>query len=105
MTATGALSAETTNPTANAHQRPSPCLAAPTAPDADQPDAINNPGHYTWLPNGVEVIQITEHMSFCLGNVVKYVVRADHKGRPLEDLEKAAWYLNREIARRKATTP
>jgi hypothetical protein len=65
-------------------------------------DPVNSPNHYTWL-GGIEVIDITEHLSFTLGNVIKYVLRADHKGRPLEDLEKAAWYLNREIDRRKRT--
>jgi hypothetical protein len=64
------------------------------------PDPINSPSHYTWL-GGIEVIDITEHLGFCLGNVVKYVCRADHKGKPIEDLEKAQWYLAREIARRK----
>jgi hypothetical protein len=63
-------------------------------------DAVNHPSHYTWL-GGIEVIQVTEHLGFCLGNVVKYVLRADHKGKPVEDLEKARWYLDREIARRK----
>lgn len=63
-------------------------------------DPVNSPAHYTWL-GGIEVIDITEHLSFTLGNVVKYVLRADHKGKPVEDLEKAAWYLAREIDRRK----
>ena len=63
-------------------------------------DPVNSPAHYTWL-GGIEVIDITEHLSFTLGNVVKYVLRADHKGKPVEDLEKAAWYLDREIQRRK----
>lgn len=63
-------------------------------------DPVNHPNHYTWL-GGIEVIQITEHLGFCLGNVIKYVLRADHKGKPIEDLEKAAWYLAREIERRK----
>lgn len=66
-------------------------------------DPVNSPSHYTWL-GGIEVIQITEHLGFSLGNVVKYVLRADHKGKPIEDLEKARWYLDREIARRKSTT-
>ena len=39
---------------------------------------------------------------FNLGNCLKYVARADHKGKPIEDLEKALWYLQRELARRKA---
>lgn len=61
-------------------------------------DVVNHPSHYTRLP--IEVIEITEHFSFTLGNVLKYVMRADHKGKPLEDLKKARWYLDREIARR-----
>ena len=65
-------------------------------------DPINHPDHYTAHPSGVEVIQITEHMNFCLENVIKYVLRADAKGNPLEDLKKAAWYLDREIKRREA---
>jgi hypothetical protein len=64
-------------------------------------DPVHSPDHYTWL-GGIEVIDITEHLDFCLGNVIKYVLRADHKGKPLEDLRKAAWYLDREIARRTA---
>lgn len=63
-------------------------------------DAVNHPRHYTAHPSGVECIQITEHMGFCLGNAVKYIWRADEKGRAVEDLRKARWYLDREIARR-----
>lgn len=66
-------------------------------------DAVNHPQHYTSHPSGIEVIQITEHMGFCLGNVVKYVLRAEHKGNQLEDLRKAKWYLEREIQRLEAT--
>ncbi|MBM4587607.1 DUF3310 domain-containing protein [Rhodococcus hoagii] len=62
-------------------------------------DAVNHPGHYTSHPSGVECIQITEHMSFCLGNAVKYIWRADLKGNEIEDLRKARWYVDREIAR------
>jgi len=65
-------------------------------------DLINHPPHYTSSPSGVECIQVVEHMGFCLGNVIKYLWRADEKGCPIEDLEKALWYLQREIARRKA---
>lgn len=63
-------------------------------------DNINNPKHYTSHPSGVECIQITEHMSFNLGNAIKYLWRADEKGAPLDDLRKAAWYIQREIAKR-----
>lgn len=65
-------------------------------------DPVTHPAHYTAHPSGVECIQIVEHMSFCLGNVVKYVWRADLKGDALEDLRKARFYLDREIARREA---
>ena len=62
-------------------------------------DAVNHPAHYK-LANGVEVIDLTEQLSFNLGNVVKYVSRAGKKTPdPLEDLLKAQFYLNREIAR------
>ena len=62
-------------------------------------DDVNHPSHYTQYP--VEVIEITERLDFLLGNVVKYVLRCDHKGEPIKDLEKAAWYLARAIKNRK----
>jgi len=62
-------------------------------------DPVNHPKHYTEHPSGVECIQITEHMSFNLGNAVKYIWRADLKGKQVEDLKKAVWYINREIQR------
>ena len=64
-----------------------------------------NPSHYKSHPSGVQCIDITEHMNFNLGNVVKYVWRCDLKGPSIEDLEKAKWYLEREIARRTAPPP
>ena len=67
----------------------------------DAPDMVNRPPHYTQHPSGVECIQITEHMGFCLGNAMKYLWRADLKNG-LQDLEKAKWYIEREIAKRKA---
>ncbi len=63
-------------------------------------DPVNNPKHYTEHPSGVECIQITEHMGFCLGNAIKYIWRADLKGDAIEDLQKAVWYIKREVARR-----
>jgi hypothetical protein len=63
-------------------------------------DPVNHPDHYNAHPSGVECIAITEHMGFCLGNAVKYIWRADSKGNAIEDLRKAAWYVNREIERR-----
>ena len=70
----------------------------PVEPAANDP--VNNPKHYTEHPSGVECIQIAEHMNFCLGNALKYIWRADLKGNAIEDLEKARWYLTREIERR-----
>lgn len=64
-------------------------------------DNVNHPRHYTTHPSGVECIEVTEHMNFNLGNAVKYIWRADLKNDAIEDLEKAAWYLQREINRRK----
>lgn len=63
-------------------------------------DNVNHPKHYTIHPSGVECIQITEHMNFCLGNAMKYIWRAGDKHEtPLEDLKKAKWYIEREIKR------
>ena len=62
-------------------------------------DAVN-PKHYRSHPSGVECITVIEHMNFNLGNAVKYVWRAGLKSdSPVEDLKKAAWYINREIER------
>ena len=65
-------------------------------------DLVNEPPHYKAHPSGIECIQITEHMNFCLGNALKYIWRSDHKGADIQDLEKAMWYLQREIMRRRA---
>lgn len=64
-----------------------------------RPDSVCNPVHYVSHPSGIECIQITEHMNFCLGNCIKYVWRASLKGNEIEDLKKAVWYLQREIRR------
>ena len=64
-------------------------------------DKVNHPSHYTKHPSGVECIQITEHMNFCLGNAFKYIWRCGLKDDEIEDLEKAKWYIEREITRRK----
>lgn len=62
-------------------------------------DMVNSPKHYTSHPSGVECITITRHMGFNIGNVFKYLWRNGLKdGSPaLEELKKAAWYLNDEI--------
>jgi len=70
--------------------------------DIGQPvrEAVDHPDHYNGHPSGVECIDIVEHMGFNLGNAVKYVWRADLKGDAIEDLKKAAWYIQREIEKR-----
>lgn len=63
-------------------------------------NSVNHPSHYNSHPSGIECIQVVEWMGFNLGNAVKYIWRADHKSEsPIEDLEKAVWYLQREIER------
>jgi hypothetical protein len=65
-------------------------------------DPVNHPAHYA-ASNGAEVIDITENLNFCRGNAVKYLARAGKKvgnlATELEDLRKAAWYVQREITR------
>lgn len=65
-------------------------------------DPVRRPSHYTSHPSGVECIQITEHLNFCLGNAVKYIWRAGLKegSDEIHDLRKAEWYIQREIERR-----
>lgn len=62
-------------------------------------DSVNHPLHYTSHPSGVECITIAEHMSFNLGNALKYLWRNEGKNG-IEDLRKAIWYINREIEKR-----
>jgi hypothetical protein len=61
-------------------------------------DVVNHPTHYK--TGGIETIDFIEakQLNYHLGNVVKYITRADHKGDRLENLKKAQWYLEREIA-------
>lgn len=63
-------------------------------------ETINHPPHYMAHPSGVEAIDICEWLPFSAGNAIKYVWRADHKGRSREDLHKAIWYLERQIRSR-----
>jgi hypothetical protein len=60
---------------------------------------INHPPHYTF--GGIEVIDAIDawQLGFALGNSVKYIARAKHKGSELEDLKKARWYLDHEISK------
>jgi hypothetical protein len=62
------------------------------------PDPVDHPAHYK--VGGIETIDFIEakKLNYNIGNVVKYLTRADHKGNKLEDLRKAQWYLTREIS-------
>ncbi len=64
-------------------------------------EQVNHPQHYN--AGKIEAIDVIEdwQLNFSLGCVVKYICRAEFKDSTLQDLEKAAWYLNREIERRK----
>lgn len=66
-------------------------------------DNVNHPPHYK--AGGIETIDFIEakSLNYNLGNVVKYITRADHKGNKLEDLQKAQWYLNREVSKLKGS--
>ena len=67
------------------------------------PDMVNHPSHYT--AGGIETIDFIEakQLNYHLGQVIKYVTRAEYKNNFLEDLKKAQWYLNREIENRSKT--
>ena len=79
---------ESVNPTSN--------TVTPTPAPVE--DVVNHPTHYK--TGGIETIDFIEakQLNYHLGNVVKYITRADHKGDRLENLKKAQWYLEREIA-------
>jgi hypothetical protein len=64
-------------------------------------DMVNHPKHYTAHPSGIEAIEVTRHMNFNLGNAMKYIWRAGVKdeAKHIEDLKKAAFYINDEIKR------
>ena len=66
-------------------------------PECVKSDPVNHPVHYK--VGGIETIDFIEakKLNYSLGNAVKYITRADHKGNRREDLEKARWYINREI--------
>ncbi len=71
-----------------------------------EPDMVNHPPHYK--TGGIETIDIIEakltregFRAYCVGNVIKYITRAEHKGGD-EDLRKAEWYLKRLLGDRRA---
>lgn len=70
---------------------------------ADKVDMVNHPPHYEGVIPGIECIDVVENMCYNRGAAVKYIWRAGHKypEKEIEDLQKAVWYLNREIERLK----
>lgn len=69
--------------------------------DSRSEDVVNRPLHYrVGMPEGVEVIDIIEAQGFGynLGNATKYLLRAQFKGNKRQDIEKAIWYLKRELS-------
>lgn len=66
-----------------------------------QKEMVDHPDHYNRHPAGVEVIDIIEELSFNVGNAIKYLMRAPHKGEEIRDYEKAVWYIQREIERKR----
>lgn len=58
---------------------------------------VDHPAHYNTVP-GIECIDVVQHFTFIRGSAMKYLWRAGHKGNAVEDLRKAIWYIEREIA-------
>jgi len=79
-----------------------PSIVEEHFPITMQADPVNHPEHYK--VGGIETIDFIEgkNLGYNLGNAVKYISRADHKGNRLQDLQKAQWYLSREIAKSQA---
>ena len=78
-----------------------PTYAQEQLADIERREGVNHPSYYT--TGGIEAIDAIEawNLDFCLGNTVKYIARCGKKSdKVVEDLKKAAWYLNREIERR-----
>ncbi len=61
-------------------------------------NTVNHPSHYTGHPSNIETIEIARELPFDLGNAWKYLMRFRFKGKPVEDLQKAVWYLDDYIA-------
>ena len=85
--------------TKNEKQRATPNIVSPTPVEVTKAveDEVNSPAHYK--TGGIETIDFIEakNLNYNLGNVVKYITRADHKNNRVQDLQKAMWYLKREI--------
>ena len=72
----------------------------------DQPehDAIN-PSHYRSHPSGIECIEISKHLSGCLAQAFQYVWRCGQKDDPIQDMDKAIWFINAELSLNTKDTP
>jgi hypothetical protein len=79
-------------------RKPSANLSSSDLKPSETHDPVDHPRHYNNHPSGVECIEIVEYMTFNCGNAVKDIWRSAHKNG-LEDLKKARWYVDREIAR------
>lgn len=81
-------------------------LVTSAPPAAQQAEMVNNPAHYGGADNPYEVYKVLEAWGLTrfayLWNCIKYIARAEKKNNALEDLRKARWYLDREIAVREA---
>ncbi len=66
---------------------------------AEMSEKVEHPPHYNGHPSGVECITVVEHLTFNVGNAIKYLWRAGLKDALLQDLKKARWYVDREIQR------
>ncbi len=77
------------------------CLELRQVVEPEPVDLVNYPPHYLQSPSGVECIDVIEHLTYNLGAAIKYLWRVDYKGAPIQDLEKAEWYVHREIERRR----
>lgn len=62
-------------------------------------EQVDHPEHYTYNKNGIELIDLIEDLPCWQANIIKYVYRCEKKGKKLQDLQKALWYLEREIGR------
>lgn len=62
-------------------------------------EEIDHPSYYNASASGIECIDVVEHLSFNIGNAIKYLWRCGMKNDPIIDLEKSLWYIKREIRR------
>lgn len=74
-----------------------------TIDEPTQKEMVNHPSHYGGKNNPYEAIKVIEawNLGFCLGNTIKYIARAGKKDATVQELEKALWYLKREIEKLK----